>query len=287
MKNLFIFLMILPYRGVFVEDISGVTVSVMGGDKVTLHTDVETNQHEKIKWFFNSTRIAQISGDLRKICTDVQCKDGDERFRDRLKLDHQTGSLTIRDLNTTDSGEYQLLIISHSSNSVKTFSVAVNDVPAAERYKIQRKSVKEGESFTFDPGDINKDDMMKWYFNDSLIAEITGDQSKICSDVECKERFGDRLKLDHQTGSLIIMNITNTDSGDYKLQISSRNFTIQRHRSISITSYNNFSVSDRSVLLLVITGICVALLLVLAAGFIGKCCRRRKSGIRKKNLSAL
>uniref|UniRef100_A0A8C1TDX8 Immunoglobulin domain-containing protein n=1 Tax=Cyprinus carpio TaxID=7962 RepID=A0A8C1TDX8_CYPCA len=216
----------------------------MEGDSVTLYTDVKTNQHEKIKWFFNDTRIAQITGDLSKICTDVQCNEGTERFRDRLKLDHQTGSLTIMNITNTDSGLYKLQIISSSSISEKIFSVAVHDVPAAERDEMQRKTLKEGESFTFDPGDIkNTDDVMVWYFNDSVITEITGDQSKICSDDECKERFRDRLKLDHQTGSLTITNTRTTDSGEYKLQISSRRFIIHRHHSISIISEKNFSVT--------------------------------------------
>ncbi len=68
--------------------------------------------------------------------------------------------------------------------------------------------VKEGESVTLDPGVIKKpNDVMTWYFNDICIAEVTGDLSYICTDVQCKDadgRFRDRLKLDHQTGSLTI-----------------------------------------------------------------------------------
>ncbi len=107
-------------------DTDGASVSVMGGDSVTLHTDVKTNQQEKIKWFFSDTRIAQISGDLSKICTDVQCNEGTERFRDRLKLDHQTGSLTIMNIRTTDSGDYKLQIISSSSISQTLFRITVH-----------------------------------------------------------------------------------------------------------------------------------------------------------------
>ncbi|XP_050959018.1 uncharacterized protein LOC127160422 [Labeo rohita] len=276
--------------GVFVDDVSGVSVFVMEGDSVTLNTDVKTNQHEKIKWFFNYIRIAQISGDLRKICTDVQCNNGTERFRDRLLMDHQTGSLTITNINKTDSGDYKLLIISHSSNSDKIFSVDVNDSSPAKRDEMQRKSVKEGESVTFDPGDIkNTADVMTWYFNNAVIAEITGNPNGTCTDVQCKEgaeQFKDRLKLDQQIGSLTIMNTRTTDAGDYKLRISSRSFIIHRHHSISIICEKNFNVNDWSVYLFVIIGICVTVLLVPAVLF-GQWWRRDKSGIPKNNASAM
>uniref|UniRef100_A0A8C1X5Z8 Immunoglobulin domain-containing protein n=1 Tax=Cyprinus carpio TaxID=7962 RepID=A0A8C1X5Z8_CYPCA len=197
-----------------------VTLFVTEGDSVTLYTDVKTDQQEDIKWYFYDTRIAQISGDLSFICTDVQCNEGTERFRDRLKLDHQTGSLTITNTRTTDSGDYRLRIISIRRSSEKTFNVTVY-----------------GESFNTYPGVIKKqtNDLITWYFNDTVIAEITGDQSKICTDVQCDERFRDRLKLDHQTGSLTIMNTTITDSGLYKLQIISSRFSIIRSFSVNVT----------------------------------------------------
>ncbi|XP_048051714.1 uncharacterized protein LOC125271635 isoform X2 [Megalobrama amblycephala] len=213
-------------------------VSVKEGDSVTLNTNVQTKHQEDIKWYFNSTRIAQISGDLSKICTDVQCNEGNERFRDRLKLDHQTGSLTIMNTRNTDSGGYKLKIIFSSSDSEKIFNVTVNGVSSAEQDEVKRKSVNEEESVTLDPGVIrNPNDVIRWYFNEILISEITGDQSKICTDVQCDERFRDRLKLDHQTGSLTITNTRNTDSGEYKLQI------IINNSSFSITRLKRFSVT--------------------------------------------
>ncbi|KAI2646755.1 Thiol protease/hemagglutinin PrtT [Labeo rohita] len=155
---------VLCVSGVYTERVS---VSVTEGDSVTLHTEVERQHQENIKWYVSSVRIAQISGDLSFICTDVQCNEGTERFRDRLKLDNQTGSLTITNTRTTDSGEYKLRIFSSDSESEKIFSVSitertvtvkglkyktlqqllvcVSDVPAAELYEI-----KEGESVTLD-----------------------------------------------------------------------------------------------------------------------------------------
>jgi len=97
----------------------------MEGDSVTLNTYAETKQQEDIKWYFNDIRIAEISGDLSDICTDVQCEDGDERFRDRLMLDNQTGSLTIKNITNTHSGLYELKLISSSSISEKIFNVTV------------------------------------------------------------------------------------------------------------------------------------------------------------------
>ncbi|XP_077081491.1 uncharacterized protein LOC143735260 [Siphateles boraxobius] len=237
MSFLIFIVMCFLQLGVFGNDTDA--VFVMEGDSVTLHTDVETNQQEKIKWFFNTTRIAQISEYLSKTCTDVQCNEGTERFRDRLKLDHQTGSLTITDITNTDSGEYQLQIIGSSAISRKIFSVTVHDAPGAETDKTKTKSVKEGQSVTLDLGVVkNPKGLMTWYFNDSRIAEISGDQSKICTDEQCKERFRDRLKLDHQTGSLTITNTRNTDSGVYHLEIFSNSSIIRRQCSIRIISEN-------------------------------------------------
>ncbi|XP_077081523.1 uncharacterized protein LOC143735280 [Siphateles boraxobius] len=228
-------------------------VSVMEGDSVTLNTGVQTNRQEKIRWYSNDTRMAQINRDQSKTCTDVQCNEGTERFKDRLKMDHQTGSLTIMNITDTDSGLYTLKIISDSSISEKIFSVSVTGVSA----EVKRK---EGESVTLYTGAIkNPNDFMSLYLNDTLIVEITGDQSKICTDVQCKERFRDRLKLDHQTGSLTITNTRNTDAGEYKLQINNSRFSIIRHF--------NVSVSDSGLSSAVIAGIsaAVALLFVTVA----------------------
>ncbi|XP_026054499.1 uncharacterized protein LOC113040362 isoform X2 [Carassius auratus] len=251
------------------------SVSVMEGDSVALHTGVATNQQEDIKWYFSDTRIAQISGDLRFICSDVECNEGTERFRDRLKLDHQTGSLTIMNITNTDSGEYKLKIISSTSSSEKNFNVIVKSVPAAERDEVK---TNEGESVTLDSGERRKpNDVLTWFFNDTLIARITGDHNKTCTDVQCKDndqRFRDRLKLDHQNGSLTIMNITNTDSGEYTLEIiSSSSFSITRVKRL------NVNVIDSGLSSAAVAGIVVSVLLAVAAliaGLIYIYCRSKR-----------
>ncbi|XP_016107377.1 uncharacterized protein [Sinocyclocheilus grahami] len=270
-------------RRSFIVDVTtyvdAVSVSVMEGDSVILHTDVETNQQEEIRWYFNDTRIAQITEDLSFICTDVQCKYSDERFRDRLKLDYQTGSLTITNTTTTDSGLYHKQVISGSSINQGIFSVTVYEVPAVERDEMKRKSVQEGESVTLDTGVIkNPNDLMTWYFSDIHIAEITGDQSKICTDAD--ERFRDRLKLDHQTGSLAITNITTTESGLYQLQISSSSRRISIIKSFSVTvpmvSDSGLSSAPAGIVVVLCVGVAALVLLLVAAGVIYY--RKRQAG---------
>uniref|UniRef100_A0A8C1RN11 Immunoglobulin domain-containing protein n=1 Tax=Cyprinus carpio TaxID=7962 RepID=A0A8C1RN11_CYPCA len=216
-------------------DADNVSVSVTEGDSVTLLPDVKINQLERMKWYFDDIRIAQIIGNQSKICTDVHCP---ERFRGRLQLDHQTGSLNITNITITDSGLYEVKIINGSIE--ERFNVSVLGVSAAERDKMKIKSVKEGKSVTLGtPGLKNPNDVMTWYFHGTLMNEIDGHPIKICTDVQCDERFRDRVKLDHQTGSLNITNTRATDSGDYQLEISSHN---QCHGRCIVTSMEYFHV---------------------------------------------
>ncbi|KAK7136703.1 hypothetical protein R3I93_016908 [Phoxinus phoxinus] len=151
--------------------------------------------------------------------------------------------------------------------------MTVYDVPETDTTKT--KSVNEGESFTFDPGVIkNPDDVMTWYFNEARIAEITGDQSQICTDDQCKERFRDRLKV-NQTGSLTITHTRNTDSGVYHLEIFSNRSIIRRQRSISIISEKSINGSVTN--WIVAVGVAVGVLLVFAC-VTGKRCRKRTKG---------
>ncbi|KAL0161720.1 hypothetical protein M9458_045445, partial [Cirrhinus mrigala] len=87
--------------------------------------------------------------------------------------------------------------------------------------------VMEGDSVTLHSGvKKSQQDRIRWYFNDTFIAQINGNLNTFF-------RFTDRLELDNQTGSLTIMNITNTDSGLYKLQVISSSIS-QKIFSVSV-----------------------------------------------------
>ncbi|XP_039525937.1 uncharacterized protein LOC120478211 [Pimephales promelas] len=87
------------------------------------------------------------------------------------------------------------------------------------------KFMMKGESVTLssDLTEIKDDDVIQWRFEDykteTLIAEInvTADRIAVYDDV-LDGRFRDRLKLNNQTGSLTITNITTEHAGDYKIK---------------------------------------------------------------------
>ncbi|KAG1946343.1 hypothetical protein F2P79_013809 [Pimephales promelas] len=108
----------------------------MEGDSVTLNTDLtDIHEDDEILWKYGdgNSLIAEINKDSRISSTYDDGPDG--RFRDRLKLDDQTGSLTITNTTTEHTGVYKLEIRGAKLTS-KTFSVSVYarlPVPAISR----------------------------------------------------------------------------------------------------------------------------------------------------------
>ncbi len=96
----------------------GDSVSVTEGESVTLNTDLtETYEGANILWKFGAEQsmIAEISRAYGIFTSDVP----DGRFRDRLKLDRQTGSLTITNITTKHAGLYEVQISGVKQSSKK------------------------------------------------------------------------------------------------------------------------------------------------------------------------
>ncbi|XP_048038179.1 SLAM family member 5-like [Megalobrama amblycephala] len=180
---------------------------VKEGDSVTLNSEItEMKDDDEIQWRFwiENTLIAKIN--KRKNSFTVYADVLDGRFRDRLKLDKQTGSLTITDTTTEHNGVYKLEInrVSKSFNLVVYVEISVN----------------EGDSVSLnsDLTEIMDDCQILWWFVNEYtsIAEISNRTDRIYDDV-LDGRFRDRLKLDNQTGSLTITNTTMKHAGAYVL----------------------------------------------------------------------
>ncbi|KAG1946378.1 T-cell surface antigen CD2-like [Pimephales promelas] len=107
------------------ERVFGDSVSAMEGDSVTLHTDItKIRKDDDILWKFGAEKslIAKMNKKKQIFTTYDDVPDG--RFRDRLKLDNQTGSMTITHTTTEHTGVYTLEITGVKKSS-KTFSVSV------------------------------------------------------------------------------------------------------------------------------------------------------------------
>ncbi|XP_051763501.1 SLAM family member 5-like [Ctenopharyngodon idella] len=95
----------------------------MEGDSVTLHVGVSAiERDDQILWRFGpkNSRIAEIYKQ------DNPTYDSNEIFRNRLKMNNQTGTLTIKNIRKKHSGLYQVTIISNGRTSDKMFRVIVH-----------------------------------------------------------------------------------------------------------------------------------------------------------------
>ncbi|TRY60685.1 hypothetical protein DNTS_029380 [Danionella cerebrum] len=89
----------------------------MEGDSVTLLTDVNIKENDPlIYWKFENNLIARINTEAN--IADVYCN------IDRVKIDDRTGSLTITNTSTTDSGIYTVEIFINKK-STKVFNLTV------------------------------------------------------------------------------------------------------------------------------------------------------------------
>uniref|UniRef100_A0A672MFN4 Ig-like domain-containing protein n=1 Tax=Sinocyclocheilus grahami TaxID=75366 RepID=A0A672MFN4_SINGR len=149
------------------------SLSVMEGDSVTLHTDTDIKRNDAvIEWMFGAETpdilIAEI--DRAANINDVI----DERFRDRVKLDNQTGSLTITNIRTTDSGLYKIVTATNPV-VVKTFNVTVYallHVPVIIRKPSQCSSSVSKCSLLCSVLNVSHV-TLSWYKGNSLISSIS------------------------------------------------------------------------------------------------------------------
>uniref|UniRef100_A0A9J7XFL6 Ig-like domain-containing protein n=1 Tax=Cyprinus carpio carpio TaxID=630221 RepID=A0A9J7XFL6_CYPCA len=174
----------------------GETVSVMEGDSVTLNTDNnEIYEDDEILWNFGAEKfiLAKINREAGVFIYD-DVPDG--RFRDRLKLNKQTGSLTITDITTVHAGDYQLQI-SGAKLSSKTFSVSVYarlPVPNITRDCSSSSSSSSGSSYcsllcsVVNVGHVT----LSWYKGNSLLSSISVSDLSISLSLPLEVEYQDK-----------------------------------------------------------------------------------------------
>ncbi|XP_016107281.1 uncharacterized protein [Sinocyclocheilus grahami] len=200
MKTFVLFFVTLLVDGVFGYTDEVKSVSVMEGDSVTLYTDLtEIQKADLILWTFGSesTRIAQINRLVNKISIYDDVLDG--RFRDRLKLDIQTGSLTITNTTTEHAGPYGFLqIIDGKEVTPKKFSIIVSahlPVPVISRNSSQCSS-PSGSSASrcvLVCSVVNVSHVtLSWYKGNSLLSSISVSDLSISLSLPLEVEYQDK-----------------------------------------------------------------------------------------------
>ncbi|XP_016107370.1 uncharacterized protein [Sinocyclocheilus grahami] len=281
-STLKIVLFLLRMCGVFYAETDDVkSVSVMEGDSVTLNPDLTQMQGiVLLLWRFGDkgSTIAQIDGN------EISYED-DAILRGRLQLD-QTGSLTIKNTRTNHSGLYKAEISHSIATSYIKFRVSVYEslsVIDAGEAEMKLMSVTEGDPVALHVPQLYGDELIVWRFGEEgkLLAkhDIEAKSSPLYDETD--ERFRDRFKLDHQSGSLIITNTRTTDSGLYTVKISSNKQTLYKRFTVTV-SVPGLSPAA-------VAGIVVVLLLIAtaaaAAGVLFYWCRTSELKNQKTKIS--
>ncbi|XP_056090943.1 uncharacterized protein LOC130070547 [Rhinichthys klamathensis goyatoka] len=166
---IFFCLCLWSLSGVFGVDDAVKSVSVTEGESVTLNSDLtEIQTDDLIMWrtVHNSNLIATKEN--------YKIDFPDVRFRDRLKLDHQTGSLTIMNTRNTDSGLYTVSS-SRSETPLNTFNITVYArLPVPVISHSSKKSPTSSNCSLVCSSVLNVSDVtLSWYAGMSVLSSIS------------------------------------------------------------------------------------------------------------------
>ncbi|XP_056615764.1 LOW QUALITY PROTEIN: SLAM family member 9-like [Triplophysa dalaica] len=149
-------------------------ITVLEGDSVTLHTNltqIERDDHIlwKLKMNNEDIRAAEIYHQT------AYTYDQTGRYGGRLRINTQTGSLTITNITSTDSGLHELQIINSRGTLYKRFNVSVYEslpVPVITGDSSQKSSSSSKCVLLCSVMNVTHVSL-SWYKGNSLLSNIS------------------------------------------------------------------------------------------------------------------
>ncbi|XP_051741631.1 hepatocyte cell adhesion molecule-like [Ctenopharyngodon idella] len=205
------FLFSWSLTGVFVAD-AVKSESVTEGESVSLNSSLTQIQtHEEIEWRFGDFLIAKVKNNKESVFYNTTAA---VRFRDRLKLD-QTGSLTIINSRTTDSGLYT--VSSSRRDTINTINLTVYarlPVPV-----ISRDCSSSSSSCSLVCSAVNVSHVtLSWFRGNSSLSSISASNLSISLSLPLEVEYQDKNTyscvlnnpISHQTRHLNITQLCQT-----------------------------------------------------------------------------
>ncbi|XDV24062.1 hypothetical protein PO909_028343 [Leuciscus waleckii] len=200
----------------------------MEGDSVSLNSDItEMMDDDLIYWRFGdeNTVIAEINVLADRITVYDDVPDG--RFRDRLKLDHQTGSLTITNTTTEHTGDYQLEVKNRVSKSFSLTVYARLPVPVIISNSSHCSSSSSSCSLVCSSVLNVCDATLSWYAGISVLSSISVCDLSISLSLPLEVEYQDKNTyscvlnnpISNQTTHLDINTLCHTCAGTTALMI--------------------------------------------------------------------
>ncbi|XP_051747883.1 SLAM family member 9 isoform X3 [Ctenopharyngodon idella] len=166
------------------------TQSVMEEVSLTLHTDREMRNNDLILWRFGNYLIAEINktGDRNTVYDNVL----DGRFRGRLQVDRETGSLTITNTKTEHTGLYQL----QTNHTRKFFTLSVCaplPVPVIFSHCPQTPSSSSMSKYSLLCSVLNVSHVtLSWYKGNSLLSSTSVSDLSISLSLPLEVEYQDK-----------------------------------------------------------------------------------------------
>ncbi|KAI2665933.1 SLAM family member 5 [Labeo rohita] len=168
----------------------------MEGDSVTLNID-RTETHDDVTWSFGAEMIAEYNRVYRMCST---FKDTNGIFINRLKLDNQTGSLTITNITTEHAGLYEVQINGMTPSntfSLKKFNYSVSVYARLPMPNITRdfsqslSSSSSNCSLLCSVVKVNRV-TLSWYKGNSLLSSISVSDLSISLSLPLEVEYQDK-----------------------------------------------------------------------------------------------